>query len=107
MFVTIVDQLLIPSRKNELTDKEKQKEEKEEQSQEQKQHQQQQLTMNVFGQVSEPITWNDLSSVLPTDYTILNIPDILNKKSVNPWSNMLEKKQDLNKILENISQLFR
>ena len=37
MIVTIVDQLLIPSRKNELTDKEKQKEEKEEQSQEQKQ----------------------------------------------------------------------
>src|SRR5215216_2233837 len=47
--------LLIPSRKNELTDKEKQKEEKEEQPQEQKQQQHQQLTMNVFGQVSEPI----------------------------------------------------
>src|SRR5215216_4089737 len=57
--------------------------------------------------ISMPITWNNLSSVLPTDYTILNVPDILNKKLVNPWSNMLEKKQDLNKILENISQLFR
>jgi bifunctional non-homologous end joining protein LigD len=34
--------------------------------------------------VSMPVTWNDLSNVLPTDYTILNIPDILNKKSVNP-----------------------
>jgi DNA primase len=53
-----------------------------------------------------PVKWDDLSSVLPTDYTILNVPDILNK-SVNPWSNMLEKKQDLNKILENVSQLFR
>jgi bifunctional non-homologous end joining protein LigD len=57
--------------------------------------------------VSMPITWNDLSSVFPTDYTILNVPDILNKKSVNPWDNMLEKKQDLNKILESVSQLFR
>ena len=57
--------------------------------------------------ISMPITWNDLSNVLPTDYTILNVPDILNKKSVNPWDNILEKKQDLNKILENISQLFR
>ena len=57
--------------------------------------------------ISMPVKWDDLSSVLPTDYTILNVPDILNKKSVNPWSNMLEKKQDLNKILENISQLFR
>src|SRR5215208_5000245 len=53
--------------------------------------------------VSMPIKWDNLSNVLPTDYTILNVPDIINKKSVNPWSNMLEKKQDLNKILENIS----
>jgi hypothetical protein len=37
---------------------------------------------------------------------ILNVPDILNKKSANPWNSMFEKKQDLNKILENISQLF-
>jgi bifunctional non-homologous end joining protein LigD len=56
--------------------------------------------------ISMLVKWDDLSSVLPTDYTILNVPDILNK-SVNPWSNMLEKKQDLNKILENVSQLFR
>jgi bifunctional non-homologous end joining protein LigD len=55
--------------------------------------------------VSMPIRWDNLSSVLPTDYTILTVPDILNKKSANPWINMLEKKQDLNKILDNISQL--
>jgi DNA primase len=53
-----------------------------------------------------PIKWNDLSSVFPTDYTILNVSDILNKKSANPWNSVFEKKQDLNKILENISQLF-
>jgi bifunctional non-homologous end joining protein LigD len=57
--------------------------------------------------ISMPVKWDDLSSVLPTDYTILNVPDILNKKSVDPWDNMLEEKQDLNKILENVSQLFR
>lgn len=57
--------------------------------------------------ISMPIKWDDLSSLFPTDYTILNVPDILNKKSVNPWDNMLEKKQDLNKILDNISQLFK
>ena len=56
--------------------------------------------------VSLPIKWNDLSKVLPTDYTILNVPDHINKKSANPWGNILEKKQDLNKILENISQQF-
>jgi bifunctional non-homologous end joining protein LigD len=56
--------------------------------------------------VSMPIRWENLSTVLPTDYTILNVPDILNKKSANPWDNVLERKQDLNKILENISQLL-
>ena len=56
--------------------------------------------------VSVPIKWDDLSRVLPTDYTILNVPDIFGKKSANPWDNILEEKQDLNKILKNISQLF-
>jgi bifunctional non-homologous end joining protein LigD len=56
--------------------------------------------------VSMPVKWNNLSSVFPTDYTILNVHDILNKKSANPWNSVFEKKQDLNKILENILQLF-
>ncbi len=55
--------------------------------------------------VSMPIRWDNLSNVFPTDYTILNVPDILNKRSANPWNSILERKQDLNKILENISQL--
>jgi bifunctional non-homologous end joining protein LigD len=55
--------------------------------------------------VSMPLRWDNLSSVLPTDYTILNVPNILSKKSANPWNGMLGKKQDLKKILENISQL--
>ena len=56
--------------------------------------------------VSMPIRWNDLSKVIPTDYTILNVPYLLNKKSADPWGNILEKKQDLNEVLENISQQF-
>nr|MDQ3975779.1 hypothetical protein [Thermoproteota archaeon] len=55
--------------------------------------------------VSMPIRWDNLLNVFPTDYTILNVPDILNERSANPWNNILERKQDLNKILENISQL--
>jgi bifunctional non-homologous end joining protein LigD len=54
--------------------------------------------------VSMPISWKNLSNVLPTDYTILNVPDIM-RESSNPWRNLLEKKQDLNKILQNISQI--
>ena len=55
--------------------------------------------------VSIPIQWKDLQSILPTDYTILNVPDIL-RKSPNPWRNVLEKKQDLDRILGNISNQF-
>jgi bifunctional non-homologous end joining protein LigD len=55
--------------------------------------------------VSMPIRWDNLSNEFPTDYTILNVPDILNERSAHPWNSILEKKQDLNKILENISQL--
>jgi bifunctional non-homologous end joining protein LigD len=29
--------------------------------------------------VSVPVKWKDLSSILPTDYTILNLPDILDR----------------------------
>src|ERR687897_94093 len=54
--------------------------------------------------VSIPIQWKDLQSILPTDYTILNVPDIL-RRSPNPWRNVLERKQDLNKILKDISGL--
>jgi hypothetical protein len=43
--------------------------------------------------------------MFPTDYTILNVPDLLNKKSASPWIDVLKRKQDLKKILENISQL--
>jgi bifunctional non-homologous end joining protein LigD len=49
--------------------------------------------------VSVPVKWKDLSSIVPTDYTILNVHDIL-RKSPNLWRNVLEKKQDLNRILE-------
>jgi hypothetical protein len=42
---------------------------------------------------------------ISADHTILNVPDIFSKKAANPWNNILEKKQDLSKILGNISQL--
>jgi DNA primase len=52
-----------------------------------------------------PARWEDLSSILPTDFTMLNVPQIV-KKSVNPWKDILERKQDINKILENVSEIF-
>ena len=56
--------------------------------------------------VSVPIEWKDLANVIPTDFTILNVPDIINKQIPNPWIDMMKKKQDLNKILENVKEVF-
>jgi len=55
----------------------------------------------AYATVSMPVKWNDLDRLLPTDFTILDVPEILRKKG-NPWSNMLRKKQDLAMILEKI-----
>src|SRR5688500_14035067 len=56
--------------------------------------------------VSFPIKWDDLSQVVPTDFTIFNVPDTLNKKIKNSWNNILEKKQNLNKILKSIEEIL-
>jgi bifunctional non-homologous end joining protein LigD len=53
----------------------------------------------VSATVSMPVKWNSLDQLLPTDFTILNVPEIL-RKNGDPWSDILENKQDLGKILE-------
>ncbi len=44
--------------------------------------------------VSMPIKWDRLIDILPTDFTLLNVPEII-KKSENPWKQMLEDRQDI------------
>lgn len=44
--------------------------------------------------VSMPIKWDRLIDILPTDFTLLNVPEII-KKSGNPWKQMLEDRQDI------------
>lgn len=58
----------------------------------------------VSATVSMPLKWPDLDRILPTDFTILNVPEIL-RKTGDPWSDIHEKTQDLGKILEHTSQL--
>ncbi|HET7391627.1 MAG TPA: hypothetical protein VFJ51_12445, partial [Nitrososphaeraceae archaeon] len=48
--------------------------------------------------VSMPVRWKDLSDLFPTDFTILNAFDIV-KKSGDSWKEILQQKQDINKIL--------
>ncbi len=54
--------------------------------------------------VSMPVKWNDLDRLLPTDFTVLNVPEILHKNG-DPWSDILRKRQDLAKILKRTERL--
>jgi len=54
--------------------------------------------------VSMPVAWEKLSSVLPTDFNILNATDFV-KKSGDSWSEILQQKQDIIKLLEDISEI--
>jgi len=56
--------------------------------------------------VSFPVTWEDLLDVDPTDFMLLNVPDILESNTHNPWSNLMENKQNLNEILEKASHVL-
>ena len=54
--------------------------------------------------ISMPVTWEKLSSVLPTDFNILNANDLV-KKSGDAWIEILQQKQDINKLLDDISEI--
>ena len=54
----------------------------------------------VSATVSMPIEWKELSSIVPTDFNLLNVPST--PKKGDPWKTILEQKQDINKILESI-----
>jgi bifunctional non-homologous end joining protein LigD len=52
--------------------------------------------------VSMPVKWKDLDEILPSDFTMLNVSDIL-KRNADPWRDVLSKGQDLARILDNLS----
>jgi bifunctional non-homologous end joining protein LigD len=52
-----------------------------------------------LGTVSMPVEWERLEQIYPTDFTIRNVPDILEKQG-DPWADILEAKQDLAALLE-------
>ena len=51
----------------------------------------------ISATVSMSIKWEELQSILPTDFTISNTFEAI-KKSDDAWKHILEKKQDLDKI---------
>jgi bifunctional non-homologous end joining protein LigD len=54
--------------------------------------------------VSMPIRWKNLSTILPTDFSLISVPQIINKTG-NPWLDILHEQQDINKLLENVKQI--
>ncbi|MBI2887222.1 MAG: ATP-dependent DNA ligase [Chloroflexi bacterium] len=57
------------------------------------------LRPTAYATVSTPVTWEELSSVYPTDFTIATVPARLGRLG-DPWQAMLEHKGDLRPILE-------
>lgn len=54
--------------------------------------------------VSMPIRWDKLNDIFPTDFTILNVPEIINRSThTDTWGDILNEKQDIIKILEDAS----
>jgi bifunctional non-homologous end joining protein LigD len=52
-----------------------------------------------LGTVSMPLSWDNLTRVYPTDFTLRTAPQILEVEG-DPWSGILAAKQDLGELLE-------
>jgi bifunctional non-homologous end joining protein LigD len=59
---------------------------------------------SVSATVSMPVKWEELDNSLPSNFTMLNVPDIL-KRHADPWNDILQKSQDLVKILDNLTSV--
>jgi bifunctional non-homologous end joining protein LigD len=54
--------------------------------------------------VSMPVRWDKLNDIYPTDFTILNVPEVINASTyVDTWQDILENKQDIIRILEDMN----
>ena len=54
--------------------------------------------------VSMPVEWKNIDEVLPTDFTIINAPDIINKNG-DRWHAMLSDKQDIGKLISQAQEI--
>jgi bifunctional non-homologous end joining protein LigD len=53
--------------------------------------------------VSMPIDWGKIDDILPTDFTITNVPDIIRKHDA--WQEILSDKQDIGKLISQAEQI--
>lgn len=61
------------------------------------------LRLTADANVSMPIDWEKIDDVLPTDFTIINAPDIIPKQGA--WEGILSDKQDIGKLISQAEQI--
>ena len=54
--------------------------------------------------VSMPIGWKNIDEILPTDFTITNVPDLIDKGG-DTWQDILSDKQDIGKLISQAQQI--
>lgn len=57
----------------------------------------------ISASVSMPVEWKELSDIQPSNFTLVNVPEILSAKRGNAWSTIYQKKQDLLKMIQQAS----
>jgi DNA primase len=62
----------------------------------------QKAKQSVSATISMPVKWEELDGILPSDFTMLNLADVL-KRHADPRGDILDRGQDLAKILDNLS----
>jgi bifunctional non-homologous end joining protein LigD len=61
------------------------------------------LRPTIDATVSMPVDWKKIDNVLPTDFTIMNAPEIISKN--NAWRGIFTDKQDIGKLISQVKQI--
>jgi bifunctional non-homologous end joining protein LigD len=61
------------------------------------------LRPTIDATVSLPVDWKKIDNVLPTDFTIMNAPEIISKN--NAWRGLFTDKQDIGKLISQVKQI--
>ena len=49
--------------------------------------------------VAMPVEWKDLRKIDPKDFDIRTVPELLEKRKVDPWADLLDTRQTLSKAV--------
>lgn len=62
------------------------------------------LRPNHSATVSMPVEWSNLDSILPTDFTIENVPQLVAKKT-DLWKGVNTEKQNISKVMDRAKEI--